>query len=96
MTNKGTVANYYNLQMINKSFEKVPLELKISGLDHVKMDMIGGQTIVLQPESLTENVFMVEVPENDVRARKNTLKLEIYSNGKLLETEKVSFLGPMK
>lgn len=96
MTNKGTVANYYNLQMINKSFEKVPLELKISGLDHVKMDMIGGQTIVLQPESLTENVFMVEVPENDVHARKNTLKLEIYSNGKLLETEKVSFLGPMK
>lgn len=95
-TNKGTITNLYNLQIINKSFAKMPLEMKIIGLDNAKLQIIGNQSIVLNPESLTENVFIVEVPEKDVPKRNNTLHLEIYSDGKLVENEKVSFLGPIK
>lgn len=86
----------YNVQLINKSFQNIPVKLNIKGLQNAQLNVIGNSISELKAESLAEAVFIVEVPEKDVIKRNNTLFLEIYSNGELIQNKKVSFLGPIK
>ncbi|HTF82560.1 MAG TPA: cytochrome c oxidase accessory protein CcoG [Cytophagales bacterium] len=95
-TPAGSITNLYNLQIINKSFTYLPIEMRLTGLAHAKLHLVGNTQLTLAPESLSESVFIVEVPESEVPKRNNTLYLELYSGGKLIEKEKVSFLGPIK
>lgn len=96
LTNKNTITNMYNVQLINKSFQNIPVKLNIKGLQNAQLNVIGNSISELKAESLAEAVFIVEVPEKDVIKRNNTLFLEIYSNGELIQNKKVSFLGPIK
>lgn len=92
----GSISNMYNLQLINKSFTPVPIDFKIIGLKNAKLNWIGSDKILLQPESLSEHVFIVDVPSNEVQNRKNKIELEIYSEGLLITSKTVSFVGPIQ
>lgn len=95
-TKQGSITNLYQLQAINKSMDPATLELKLRGLPHARMQLIGKKDILLGAESVSEYVLMIEVPAKEVSQRNNTLHLDILSDGKPLQSIKTVFLGPIQ
>lgn len=96
VTPTGSISNLYHLQTINKSFEGLPIQLQVRGLAHAKLQLVGSQALFLPADSAMENVVLIEVPQNEVTSRASTLYVDLISNGKVLQSAKVAFLGPIR
>jgi hypothetical protein len=57
-----------------------------------KLNMIGTDANVPQGEIL-KGAFFIEINQKDIHINKIPLEVEVYSNGKLIETVKTSFMG---
>ncbi|PCH49301.1 MAG: cytochrome c oxidase accessory protein CcoG [Flavobacteriaceae bacterium] len=90
-----TIKNVYTIKLINKTtenFENVEVKL----ISHKgKVDMVGGNLFV-KKQGLKEGTLFIEINRKDLNSSKEKLKIGIYSNGKLIETTKTNFTGPLK
>ncbi|HLP13584.1 MAG TPA: cytochrome c oxidase accessory protein CcoG [Flavobacteriales bacterium] len=88
------ISNLYNIKLINKTQETVPITLKLeSGKGHIQM---VGKNITVKKESKGESSFFIFLPEETITNRKTTLYVGVYSGNTKLETVKTTFLGPIK
>jgi cytochrome c oxidase accessory protein FixG len=88
------ISNLYNIKLINKTHENVPITLKLE-TGNGKIQMIG-KSITVKKESKGESEFFIFLPENEIISRKTILYVGVYSGRKKLETVKTTFLGPIK
>jgi len=91
-TDDGKIKNLYNIKVINKTFEKKPIELKLTSPEG-SIIMVGGDLVIPEGE-LKESVFFIEMNKNDVQFVSTPVVIEILSNGEKLEAINTSFLGP--
>lgn len=90
----GSYSNLYNLKIINKTYEDIPITLKIEGgIGRIQM---VGTGIIAKKESKAETSFFVFIPADEIKERKTTLKIGIYNGDEQIEIVKTSFLGPAK
>ncbi len=87
------ISNLYNIRLINKTRENIPVTLKLESADGV-IKMIG-KDIMLLKESKTEGEFFILLPKEKIKGRKTILFVDIYSGDKKLESVKTTFLGPI-
>ena len=92
-TDEGNISNLYNYQIINKTKESLPIEFKM--LDDLGTLKLVGEPPIAAPNEVTEGAVFIEMDPDDLDGRKNTIYVEVYSNGTLLETVKTSFFGPV-
>ena len=92
-TDEGNISNLYNYQIINKTKESLPIEFKMS--DNLGTLKFVGEPPIAAPNEVTEGAVFIEIDPDDLDGRKNTIYVEVYSNGTLLETVKTSFFGPV-
>lgn len=91
-TAEGEITNLYNYKVINKTFDELPIEIKLlAPAGSVRM---VGQNVVVQPDALAEGTFFVEIPRQQVFTSSMMIKLGVYSEGELLEEKNTTFLGP--
>ena len=91
----GDISNMYNLQMVNKTFEDIPITIKINGFSNAKLRMMGGQKeLIIAKNSLFDGVFIIDIPKVDLKNMTNKIELKISSNSKEIETVKTKFLAP--
>ena len=91
----GDISNMYNLQMVNKTFNDIPLTISVKGFPNAKLRMMGGQNILkVSKNSLLDGVFIIDIPKKDLKSMTNKIELEISSEGKEIETVKTKFLAP--
>ena len=91
----GDISNMYNLQMVNKTFDDIPLTIKVKGFANAKLRMMGGQNeLKIAKNSLLDGVFIIDIPKQDLKTMTNKIELEISSEGKEIETVKTKFLAP--
>lgn len=88
----GTIGNLYNIKLINKTSDEMNIEFKIEG-KNASFDWIGHQN-KLQPGEMKNGELFIYVPVNELPSQRNDVKLEIYSNGELMATEKLVLLAP--
>ena len=88
----GTIGNLYNIKLINKTSDEMNIEFKIEG-KNASFDWIGHQN-KLQAGEIKNGELFIYVPVNELPAQRNDVKLEIYSNGELMATEKLVLLAP--
>ena len=88
----GTIGNLYNIKLINKTSDEMNIEFKIEG-KNASFDWIGHQN-ELQPGEMKNGELFIYVPVNELPSQRNDVKLEIYSNGELMATEKLVLLAP--
>jgi len=90
-----TIKNVYTIKLINKTtenFENVEVKL----ISHKgRVNMVGGNLFV-KKQGLKEGTLFIEINKKDLNSSKEKLKIGIYSNGKLIETTKTNFTGPLK
>ncbi len=92
-TDDGQISNLYNIQFVNKTFEQQTITLEIRGDMSATIEQVGSTEIVIPPNEIYKGVFFIKIPKQNITSVKSVLKIEVYSNGKLISTEKTKFLG---
>lgn len=88
----GTITNLYQLKMINKTSESMPIELRLENVAG-QLEMVGDN-LELQKQGLGEGAFFVVLDPNQLEKMSTDIEIGVYSNGELIETVKTRFLGP--
>lgn len=88
------VSNLFTIKLVNKTRNELPVTLKIEGMPGSHIDVIG-KALSVKKEGMTEGSFFIFLDKSSIKKRKTELKINIYSNNKLIKTVKTSFLGPV-
>lgn len=90
------ISNLYNYKIINKTFEEVPVSLKLIDLDG-EIEYIGGEAPVIPAEGIAEGSFFLVMDKSQLEERNSKIELGVYGqDGELIETVKTAFLAPIK
>ncbi len=88
------VSNIYDVSIVNKTFRELPVELKLKNLDG-ELKLIGEE-IDLKPQEIYDGKFLIILPASEIKTMNTTVNIGFYSNGKLLQIVRTSFLGTVE
>lgn len=88
------ISNLYNYEVINKTNEDLPIEFHLTTPDG-RIRLVGDAPIA-KPGVATKGVLFIDMNKHKLTDRKTTLRIEVISNGKVLDKVKTNFLGPFK
>lgn len=94
-TEDGNITNVYNIEFVNKTFDDVPLELRIESPLSATLQKIGTAPLVVPREGLIKNLFIIKIPESQVADTKTVIRLSAWKNGKKVQTSTARFIGPI-
>ena len=91
----GMLSNLYNMKIVNKTFDKVPINVK---LENVKgeIKLIGRDNIELGPSGILEEKFLVLLPKDEIKMMNTPLYIGVYRGDQKIDDIKTSFLGKVK
>ena len=93
-TDDGQVSNLYNMQFVNKTFEPITLELRLEGVKGGTIERIGGDELDVAGGEMIEGIFMIKIPEEEIKSPSSKITLGLYSDGRKIEDLNTKFLGP--
>ena len=85
-------SNIYNLQIVNKSDTDLPVYVTTESIKG-RVQVIGD-TLLAKSQETTEGVFLLYLDKTLVNSSKIPVTFGIWSEGKLIEKEKATFVGP--
>jgi cytochrome c oxidase accessory protein FixG len=91
----GFITNLYNVEFVNKTFNEIKLEMKVQSPDGAALVNVSGKAVVIPAEGMVKGVYFIRIPENEVKNARTVVRLGVYEDGKLTETVKVKFIGPV-
>ena len=86
------ISNIYNIKIVNKTHEDMDVEMKL--LSHEGIIEMAGSDIHISNHGMYESVFVLKINRDIIKSDKTNLEFGIYSEEKLIETYKVTFVGP--
>jgi cytochrome c oxidase accessory protein FixG len=90
----GFVSNLYDINIVNKTFNTIPVRLKLENIKG-EIKMIGDN-ITLGSQEIADRKFLVLLKKDSIKKMNTPLVVGIYSDNKLLKQMKTSFLGPVE
>lgn len=88
------VSNIYDVSIVNKTFKDLPIELR---LENIKGELkLVGQEMDLKPQEIYDGKILVVIPKSEIEKMNTPITIGFYSNGKLLDNIRTSFLGPVE
>ncbi len=94
-TDDGQISNVYNFEFLNKTFDDVPLTLRIESPAGASLAKVGEGGIIVPHEGILKNLFIVKIPEGELTSLRTTVEVGVYQEGKRILIKKVRFVGPM-
>lgn len=91
----GLITNLYNAEFVNKTFEDLPLEIRVISPVEAQLYKVDGNPILVPAEAMSKSVYFIKIPEDKIINARTVVKLAVYQNGKKIETLKVKFIGPV-
>jgi polyferredoxin len=88
------ISNLYNYEVINKTSEELPIEFRLTTPDG-RIRLVGEAPIA-KPGVATKGALFIDMERSKLIDRKTNLKIEVLSNGKVMDKVKTNFLGPVK
>ncbi|MFZ5429300.1 MAG: cytochrome c oxidase accessory protein CcoG [Bacteroidota bacterium] len=88
----NTISNVYNMKIVNKTHTDRALNLKV--LSHGGKIEIAGSKIFVEDQGMFQTTFILYLPKEEVKKDKMTVDFGIFEEDKLIETVKVTFVGP--
>ncbi len=89
----GHYSNIYDITLLNKTTDEIPVELKILNSEG-KIEQIGD-ALMLPPQEELQSKFMIILPKEEITGRSVELEIAVYGNGKLIDSPKTKFIGPI-
>ncbi len=87
------ISNVYDISIVNKTFNEVPIALKLKNKSG-ELKLVG-KDIFLKASQKYEGKFLIMLPKDEIKKMNTPISIDVYSNKKLLEEVKSSFLGPV-
>lgn len=94
-TDDGQITNLYTIEFLNKTYDDIPLEVRVESPAEATYMKIGDPAIVVPKEGILKGMIMVKLPESAISSMKTIIKLGIYHNGEKVETAEAKFVGPI-
>ncbi|MFY8020484.1 MAG: cytochrome c oxidase accessory protein CcoG [Bacteroidia bacterium] len=94
-TEDGKISNLYNIEFVNKTFKELPIELKLVE-PKGEIKLVEGTDILVEQESVGKASFFIVRDPADINKISTPVKVDVYSNGVLIESVKSKFNGPVK
>jgi cytochrome c oxidase accessory protein FixG len=96
LNDNGGVTNLYNVEFVNKTFEDLPLELKVIDPPFASITRPDNNPIIVPAESMMKVICFLELPAASILESRTIITLGVYRNGQQVEKLKVKFIGPIK
>ncbi|WP_400191591.1 cytochrome c oxidase accessory protein CcoG [Hymenobacter sp. B81] len=93
-TGRGTVTNLYNISVINKTNQAMPLELRVLEPAAGTVKLVGQRGLQLPAQGKADGVFFAELPPAALRQTSNQIRIGVYSGGRLITEQQTKFLAP--
>ncbi|HEU5290472.1 MAG TPA: cytochrome c oxidase accessory protein CcoG [Cyclobacteriaceae bacterium] len=94
-TDDGFITNLYNVEFVNKTFEQLPLRVKVESPATATMSRADGGDVVVPAEGMLKAVYFIKIPAADIKSARTVVEAGIYHGDKLIETVKIKFIGPV-
>lgn len=92
--NNGDVSNLYSVKVINKTFEKMPVEFRLKNMDGKLI--LAGKQLVIPPDGMAQSALIAEINKQYLSSGKNNITIEILSQGKTIDEVNTGFVAPEK
>ena len=87
------VSNLYNIKVVNKTFNNLPIEIKIVEPKGT-IQWVGKNFTELKEQDIAEGEFFVILDQKEIVKSKTKIKIQVLSQGKKLGEEESNFIGP--
>ncbi|MEY3194237.1 MAG: hypothetical protein RIQ78_334 [Bacteroidota bacterium] len=87
--------NLYTYVLINKTTQELPVQLHIVTEGGV-IQIVGKEPGSIPKSGKIEGAFFVEMPDTHLHGRKTPIKIEVISEGKVIDEITTNFMGPSK
>jgi len=94
VTSESHIANVYTATIINKTFNGMPIELKVLDIPDATIKLVGKESLFVESETYTSATFILDLPRKYIKGSRNDVKIGVYSNGKLIQEVTTGFTGP--
>jgi cytochrome c oxidase accessory protein FixG len=95
VTDKKTVTNLYNVEILNKTSSQITIDLRIEPVGVLSVVGEKNPTSVTLPKAgVSKATMFVEIPQADLHSLKTDLKITAYANGKKISSAKTTFVAP--
>jgi hypothetical protein len=93
MKGSDTIENIYNVKVLNKTFNRMAVELKLENVPgHIAN--IGGGYLVAPGEDYGEGIIAITIPKTNLQKTDNPIRIGVYYKGKRLSIVKTTFMAP--
>ncbi|MBX2814503.1 MAG: cytochrome c oxidase accessory protein CcoG [Saprospiraceae bacterium] len=90
------ISNLYNYHLTNKTNDAYPALRFEVDMEGAYIELVGDGGLQLAPSGLLKGSFFLNVPKETLKSRKTMLKIHVVMDGEILDSQKTSFLGPVK
>lgn len=94
-TDDGYITNLYNFEFVNKTFEQLPLQLKVESPATAVISRADGGAVMVPAEGLLKAVYFIKIPAADIKSPRTVVTAGVYHNDELVERVKIKFIGPV-
>ena len=91
----GKVSNVYDLNIVNKTFNETPVQIKLESPANGELKLVG-KDIVLKSQQIVETKFLVLLDKTSLKRMNTPIEIGVYDGSKLIKKVKTSFLGPVE
>jgi len=90
----GRITNLYNLQVVNKSFDPLPISFILKNIEGRLKAAGGKEDFIVPPQGLLQEILILEVEPSQIKQFNTPIKIEVISKGKVIDHVNSIFLGP--
>jgi cytochrome c oxidase accessory protein FixG len=94
-TEPGKISNLYNMKLVNKTMQDLPVTLKVIEPGQGEIRIIGND-ILVPKETVGESVFFIVLDRSVVTSDKIEVTIGIYSDEKEIDKVEATFVGPIQ
>jgi cytochrome c oxidase accessory protein FixG len=94
-TDDGFITNLYNIEFVNKTFEEMPLHLKVESPAAASINCVEGSSIRVPSEGFLKSICFIKIPAIEIKSAKTVVIVGVYQADKLIEKVSVKFIGPV-
>ena len=90
----GKVSNIYDLNIVNKTFDKTELNLKLENIEG-EISIIGND-LIIKPQEIIDAKIMIILSNDNITRLNTPIEIGVYQNDVLIKKIETTLLGPVK
>lgn len=91
---EGKISNLYNIEFVNKTFEELPVQLEVAD-NFGSIKLVQQEGILVHKEDVAKTSFFILTEREKLLKASTPITINVYSNGKLIESVHTKFMGPV-